>query len=34
MFHDCAVHSIDYVNWILDELPYTVNVTASTTEKV
>ncbi len=33
MFHDCAVHDIDYVNWILDELPCTVNVTASTTEK-
>ena len=33
MFHDCAVHDIDYVNWILDELPNTVNVTASTTEK-
>lgn len=27
IFHDCATHDIDYVNWILDDLPYSVQVT-------
>ena len=33
MFHDCAVHDIDYVNWILEELPISVYVTATITKK-
>jgi len=33
IFHDCAVHDIDYVNWTLGELPKTVYVTGSITEE-
>eukprot|EP00039_Didymoeca_costata_P022425 m.4469 g.4469 ORF g.4469 m.4469 type:complete len:327 (-) comp2995_c0_seq1:1402-2382(-) len=29
IFHDCAVHDIDYVNWILGMKPISVNVTHS-----
>jgi len=32
IFHDCAVHDIDYVNWALGELPKTVYVTGTITE--
>ena len=33
IFHDCAVHDIDYVNWVLKELPKTVYVTGIVTER-
>ena len=29
IFHDCAVHDIDFVNWILDDLPNSVYVTGN-----
>ena len=29
VFHDCAVHDIDYVNWILNDKPISVYVTGS-----
>ena len=31
IFHDCAVHDIDYVNWVLCELPKSVYVTGKIT---
>ena len=32
IFHDCAVHDIDYINWILNNLPISVVTTASRTK--
>ena len=29
VFHDCAVHDIDYVNWIVDDKPTSVYVTGN-----
>lgn len=29
LFHDCATHDIDYVNWVLNDVPTGVHVTAT-----
>jgi len=29
VFHDCAVHDIDYVNWIVDDKPISIYVTGN-----
>ena len=34
IFHDCATHDIDYMNWILDDKPISVNVSVSDNEIV
>ena len=33
LFHDCATHDIDYVNWILKEKPISVNVVVDDNKK-
>ena len=34
IFHDCATHDIDYMNWILGDKPTCVNVQVNDNEKV
>ena len=34
IFHDCATHDIDYLNWILNDKPISVNVSVNNNEKV
>ncbi len=34
IFHDCATHDIDYLNWILQDKPISVNVSVNNNESV
>ena len=34
IFHDCATHDIDYLNWILNDIPISVYVTVENNKNV